>query len=88
MNYEFDPSKNDSNYEKHGVWLEDAYDFKWDTCVISEDTRKNYQEERFEAIGYIDSRLHVMIYCRRGNAIRVISLRKANKREVTLYAQL
>lgn len=49
--------------------------------------RQQYAEQRFEAIGYIGLRLHVMVYCLRGDAIRVISLRKANAREVKRYAE-
>ncbi|HHW4671280.1 MAG TPA: BrnT family toxin, partial [Xylella fastidiosa subsp. multiplex] len=41
---------------------------------------------RFEAKGYIGNRLHVMVFCLRGDAVRVISLRKANSREVRSYA--
>ncbi len=36
---------------------------------------------------FIGDRLHVMIYCRRSDAVRVISLRKANRREEKRYAE-
>jgi uncharacterized DUF497 family protein len=54
---------------------------------LAEDTRRQYAEQRLEAMGYIGNRLHVMIYCRRSDAVRVISLRKANKREEKRYAE-
>ena len=87
MNYEFDPPKDQSNLSKHGLSLADAEGFEWDTAVVREDTRKPYAEPRFEATGYIGNRLHVMVYCLRTDAVRVISLRKANKREEKSYAK-
>ena len=44
-------------------------------------------DPRFEATGYIGNRLHVMVFCLRTDAVRVISLRKANKREEKIYAK-
>jgi uncharacterized DUF497 family protein len=85
MGYEFDPAKDKSNFNKHGLSLTDALDFEWETAVIREDTRKRYAERRFETTGLIGDRLHVMIYCLRGDVVRVISLRKANPREVKRY---
>ena len=87
MNYEFDSSKDDSNLDKHGLSLADAEGFEWETAVVREDARKLYAEPRFEAKGYIGDRLHVMVYCLRVDAVRVISLRKANSREVQDYAK-
>ncbi len=87
MNYEFDPAKGESNLDKHGVSLADADGFEWETAVVREDTRKQYAEQRFEATGYIGDHLHVMIYCLRSDAVRVISLRKANQREEKRYAE-
>lgn len=87
MNYEFDPAKDEINLEKHGLSLADVESFEWETAVVQEDIRKQYAEQRFEATGYIGERLHVMIYCLRGDAVRVVSLRKANKREEYRYAE-
>jgi len=85
MNYEFDTAKDESNFDKHGLSLADAEGFEWETAVVHEDARKPYAEQRFEATGLIGERLHVMICCLRSNAVRVISLRKANSREVKRY---
>jgi uncharacterized DUF497 family protein len=85
MDYEFDPAKDDGNLDKHGLSLADAEGFEWETAVVREDASKRYAEQRFEATGLIGDRLHVMVYCLRGNAVRVISLRKANSREVKRY---
>ncbi len=87
MNYEFDPAKDESNLDKHGLSLADADGFEWETAVVREDTRKQYAEPRFKAMGYIGDRLHVMVFCLRAETVRVISLRKANSREVKDYAK-
>lgn len=87
VNYEFDPTKDESKLDKHGLSLAEVDGFEWETAVVREDTRKQYAEQRFEATGYISERLHVMVYCLRNDAVRVISLRKANAREVNRYAE-
>jgi len=87
MHYEFDPVKDDSNFKKHGLRLSDAQDFDWESARVLEDSRHTYAEPRFEAKGYVDERLCVMVFCVRENAVRVISLRKANLREVKSYAK-
>ena len=87
MGYEFDPAKDESNFDKHGLSLLDAYGFEWDHAVVREDVRRQYAEPRFQATSYIGDRLHVMVSCLRADAVRVISLRKANKREEKSYAE-
>ena len=63
-----------------------AGDFDWGTAVIAEDTRKHYAEHRYQALGFIDERLYMLIFTPRVDAIHVISLRRANQRERTRYA--
>ena len=87
MDYEFDLAKDESNMDKHGLSLADANGFEWETAVVREDARKRYDESRFTATGYIGDRLHVMVFCLRVEVVRVISLRKANPREVKSYAE-
>jgi len=83
----YDPDKNAVNREKHGISLADAVRFEWDTAHIEEDVRLDYGEPRFQAVGYIGLRLHFMAFCLRDEKIRLISLRKANPREVKRYAK-
>lgn len=45
-------------------------------------------ERRYLALGHIDNRFHALVYTLRGDAVRVISLRKANSREVMRYEQI
>ena len=87
MHITFDPAKDQTNTEKHGVPLAAAAGFEWDDALVSADERNNYGEARMVAIGYIGERLYVVVYVDRAEGRRVISLRKANSREVKHYAQ-
>ena len=87
VDFSFDPAKNVRNVAAHGIPLARAADFEWDKALNVEDSRRDYGERRFQAFGYIDSRLHVLIHTPRDGMVHVISLRKANKREVRRYAK-
>jgi len=86
MEYEYDPAKNAANLVKHGLPLTAAEFFDWDTAVIRPDTRYDYGEDRKNALGYIGARLYCVIFVDRDGNRRIISLRKANKREENTYA--
>ena len=77
VNVQFDLAKDASNRAKHGISLESAAQFKWETAFEREDDRFDYGEIRFVAVGMIGSRLHVMIFTEGADddTIRVISLR-------------
>lgn len=87
MKIEYDPAKNEHNIQERGLSFDLAAKFDFDTAVIRQDTRHDYGEVRYQAFGMIDNRLHFIAFSFRGNAIRVISLRKANSREVRFYEQ-
>ncbi|MDO9011744.1 MAG: BrnT family toxin [Gallionella sp.] len=87
MNITFDPSKDAINIDKHGVSLVDASGFEWDEAVTWQDQRHEYGECRMIGLGYIGIRLFVIVFVDRGENRRIISLRKANPKEVTHYAQ-
>jgi len=87
MSIEYDPAKDAINQCKHGISLADVVNIEWGTAQIQEDTRFDYGEQRFIATGYIGLRLYRTAFCIRDEKIRVISLRKTNKREERRYAQ-
>ncbi len=87
MKIEYDPNKNRRNITKHGISFDLAERFEWDTALIWEDTRYNYGETRFCALGYIEIRMYYLVFTYRDDTVRVISLRKANKREIKHYAE-
>jgi len=86
MNIIFDPEKDSANSLKHGVSLADAALFEWTTAVTWQDVRKDYQEPRMIGLGYIKDRLFCVVFVDRADNRRIISLRKANLREVNHYA--
>lgn len=87
MKIEYDQKKNQRNIDERGLSFEYAHLFHWSTAEIVQDTRNDYPEPRFIAFGYIGTteRLHVIVFTPIDGGIRVISLRKANKREVSRY---
>ena len=91
MNVTFDPAKDAANLAKHGVSLTEAAGFEWGTAVVWPDTRRDYGEARMVALGYIGLRIMVLVFVDRPpeqpTERRVISLRKANSREVKRYAE-
>ena len=87
MKITFDPNKDAINIEKHGISLAEAENFEWGSAISWPDIRRDYGEARMAALGYIDVRLYFMAFVNRDGIIRVISLRKANKREINRYAQ-
>ena len=91
MNVTFDPAKDAVNLAKHGVSLLDAVGFEWDSAVVWPDTRHDYGEARMVALGYIGLRIMAVAFVDRPpeqpTERRIISLRKANTREVKRYAE-
>jgi uncharacterized DUF497 family protein len=85
MKIEFDPEKNAKNIKERNINFEIVNDFELNTAKIWLDNRKDYGEERYIALGYIKKRLYSLVFTVRGTNLRVISLRKANKREVKYY---
>ena len=85
--YDFDPKKDALNLAKHKISLRNCLYFDWSDSLIDLSNNLAISESRFVAYGYIGNRLHVMVYCIRSGIVRVISLRKANKREVKYYAE-
>ncbi len=85
MQYEWDENKRIANIARHNVDFVSAVDFQWDTALETVDDRFDYGEERWVALGFIGKELHVMVYIFRHQNIRIISLRKANKRERIYY---
>ncbi len=87
LEYEWDDAKRQANLERHGLDFAAMEAFDWDGAVIFEDDRFDYGETRFVAYGRIHGRLVAVVYTLRGDAVRVISLRKANTREERRYGQ-
>lgn len=87
MKIDFDPAKNEKNIRERGLSFERAGDFDFAAAVVRLDVRKAYPEPHFVALGFLDARLHVLCFSPMAGGIRVISFRKANRREVKDYEQ-
>jgi len=86
LKIEYDLAKNQRNIEERSISFDLAHEFDFSTAIRAEDLRKNYGEQRIVAYGFIEKRLHVLCFKPLGELhIRIISLRKANKREVKAY---
>jgi len=74
-----------ANQKKHGLSLAHAERMDLGIAAVDPDRRYAYGEERFQAFGLIDGRLHLLVFTMRGDVLRAISLRKANPKEVRRY---
>jgi uncharacterized protein len=85
---EFDGAKNRRNIEMHGVGLDFAARVLPDPNLVEiPDERFDYGEQRTIALGQAEGRLFVVVYTIRGDACRIISVRRANEREQRRYHQ-
>jgi uncharacterized protein len=87
MRIEFDPAKDAINQEKHGLSLALAAELDWDASRVWVDERYEYGELRMIALAPQTGILYCVAFVDRGKARRIISLRRANRREVKHYVQ-
>jgi uncharacterized DUF497 family protein len=83
----FDAAKSERNERERGLSFSLVEQLDWSDAVIEEDDRKDYGERRFRVFGFIGDRLHAVVFTPRADKVHVISLRKANQREVKYYEQ-
>jgi len=75
----YDPRKNERNIRERDLPFDRAADFDFETALIITQCRAG--EIRRLATGYLEDRLHILCYVPQADGIRVISFRKANRRE-------
>jgi len=85
MKIDFDPVKSEQNIKLRSLSFDRAGDFDWETAIYITDDRRDYGETRIRAFGFIDDRLHAIVFAPIAEGVRIISLRKANQREVRNY---
>ncbi len=89
IEFGWDEHKNQMNRKKHGVWFEEAQQaFDDMRAIVFLDKDHSDDEERFILLGLSGSaRILVVVYCerRKDQLIRIISARKATKKEVRRY---
>lgn len=86
MAIEFDPDKSEKNAALRGLPFSLAERFDWASALVGLSAQA-HSEPRYVAIGEIDGRTYVIVFTVRGENVRVISLRRANRREVASYAE-
>jgi uncharacterized protein len=82
MEFEWDDAKDAQNRAKHGVSLALAARLDWAVGVNVIDARFAYGELRVARYAILDGRLHACVFTERNGRLRIISLRKANQREI------
>lgn len=88
MRYEWDEDKRRTNFAKHGLDFADAARVLTGPCVTFVDDRFDYGEKRFTTLGLLVGRVVVIAHTPRGTDVtRIISMRKANRREEKIYYQ-
>ena len=87
MLIEFDPDKDKTNVAKHGVSLSLAGRLEWDAALVWWDDRFEYGESRMLALAPETNTLYYVAFVDRGEVRRIISLRRAERREVKHYVE-
>lgn len=87
MHIEFDPAKDAINREKHGLSLAFAAELDWDASLVWVDDRFEYGEKRMVALAPETGVLYCVAFVDREKSRRIISLCRANRREVKHYVQ-
>ena len=87
MQFDFDPGKDATNLSKHGLSLAAAAELSWDAALVWLDDRADYGEVRMVALAPIGDTLFFVAFVDREPARRIISLRRANRREVNHYVK-
>jgi uncharacterized DUF497 family protein len=85
MKISFDPRKDATNQRDHHLPLAFGERVLAGRVLEFRDTRFDYGEERLVCFGYVEGRLHVCVYTVREDSFRMISVRKANDREIRRY---
>lgn len=89
LHFEWDDAKANANVKKHGVSFDDAKSvFLDEHAKLIPDPDHSIEEERFVLLGYSSS-LKVLVVCHcyraEGRVIRIISARKATRKEMQIY---
>lgn len=87
MRFEFDPHKDKLNRSSHGLSLALAEKLAWDEALVWIDPRYRYDELRMIALAPEVNILYYVAFVDRGSVRRIISLRRAERREVKYYVE-
>ena len=85
MQFEWDENKRQTNIEKHGIDFADAVKIFDGFTHTTQDTREDWGEERFVAVGILNGLEIAVIYTPRNGKRRIISVRRARVMERKIY---
>ena len=85
MEVEFDTVKRNKTLLERGLDFARFAEVFDGIHFTGQDKRMDYEEDRFITVGWLDAHMVVMVWTPRGEVRRIISMRKANDREKTLY---
>ena len=85
MRIEFDEIKRVATLETRGLDMARAAEVLAGATLTVEDDRRDYGEDRYITVGFLESAMVVLVWTPRNDAYRIISMRKANERERQLY---
>jgi uncharacterized DUF497 family protein len=85
MKLEFDQAKREKTHIERGLDFVRAAEVFAGVHLTGQNTRQSYAEDRMITVGFLDQRLVVLVWTLRGEARRIISMRKANEREKAFY---
>lgn len=83
----FDPAKREKTLAEGGLDFVLASEVFEGVTVTTGDSRLDYGERRWVTVGYLDGRVVVVVWTPRGQARRIISMRKANEREIAKFSR-
>jgi uncharacterized DUF497 family protein len=81
----FDPVKRQAALDERGLDFADAAIIFAGSTITVQDTRRDYGEARFQTVGFLADRMVMVVWTPRNRARHVISMRKCNDREKTIY---
>ncbi|WP_163268799.1 BrnT family toxin [Chelativorans alearense] len=87
MEIAFDPEKDEKNRRERGLSLAVGREVIRNQVATFLDDRREYGEDRYVSYGYVGDRLHVCAFTIRDAVFRIISVRKANDREVRKHGR-
>lgn len=82
MNIQFDQAKRDKTLEERSLDFARADEIFTGQHLTRIDDRQEYGEDRYITAGMLDGRIVIMVWTPRGETCRIISMRKANEREI------
>lgn len=87
MTLTWDEQKRQKTLQERELDFSDALEVFTQPHLKIIDDRMDYGEQRFIVVGFLKKRMLILVYTPRGETKHIISMRKANEREIKKYSQ-